>query len=137
VLRLLRLSLILSSFDDWGALSPKPGSPRAQKFTAGAAGTSAFFGLSATRAPLQFSDHKPWRQNSLRAKTTWERRKSSARGQAKIFRTGISGYPAAGGGVVSIDEILEALSSLDHSPRTPPGGKPARLKSTDRVAMAA
>ena len=39
--------------------------------------------------------------------------------------------------VVSIDDILEALSSLDHSPRTPPGGKPARLKSTDRVAMAA
>jgi hypothetical protein len=33
---------------------------------------------------------------------------------------------------VSIDDILEALSSLDHSPRTPPGGKPARLKSTDR-----
>jgi hypothetical protein len=40
-------------------------------------------------------------------------------------------------GVVSIDEILEALSSLDHSPRTPPGGKPARLKSTDRIGMAA
>jgi hypothetical protein len=39
--------------------------------------------------------------------------------------------------VVSIDDILEALSSLDHSPRTPPGGKPARLKSTDRTAMAA
>jgi hypothetical protein len=39
--------------------------------------------------------------------------------------------------VVSIDDILEALSSLDHSPRTPPGGKPARLKSTDRIAMAA
>ena len=39
-------------------------------------------------------------------------------------------------GVVSIDEILEALSSLD-SPRTPPGGKPARLRSTDRVGMAA
>ena len=38
---------------------------------------------------------------------------------------------------VSIDDILEALSSLDHSPRNPPGGKPARLKSTDRVAMAA
>jgi hypothetical protein len=38
---------------------------------------------------------------------------------------------------VSIDEILEALSSLDHSPRTPPGGKPARLKSTDRIAAAA
>ena len=27
---------------------------------------------------------------------------------------------------VSIDEILEALSSLDHSPKNPPGGKPAR-----------
>jgi hypothetical protein len=39
--------------------------------------------------------------------------------------------------VVSIDDILEALSNLDHSPRTPPGGKPARLKSTERVAMAA
>jgi hypothetical protein len=39
--------------------------------------------------------------------------------------------------LVSIDNILEALSSLDHSPRTPPGGKPARLKSTDRIAMAA
>jgi hypothetical protein len=39
--------------------------------------------------------------------------------------------------VVSIDDILEALSSLDHSPRTPPGGKPARLKSTDRIAAAA
>jgi hypothetical protein len=39
--------------------------------------------------------------------------------------------------VVSIDDILEALSSLDHSPRTPPGGKPARLRSTDRVGMAA
>jgi hypothetical protein len=39
--------------------------------------------------------------------------------------------------VVSIDEILEALASLDHSPRTPPGGKPVRLRSTDRVAMAA
>jgi hypothetical protein len=38
---------------------------------------------------------------------------------------------------VFIDEILEALSSLDHSPRTPPGGKPARLKSTDRIAAAA
>src|SRR6478672_7837639 len=33
--------------------------------------------------------------------------------------------------VVPIDDILEALSSLDYSPRTPPGGKPARLKSTD------
>jgi hypothetical protein len=40
-------------------------------------------------------------------------------------------------GVVPIDDILEALSSLDNSPRTPPGGKPVRLKSTDRIAMAA
>ncbi len=38
---------------------------------------------------------------------------------------------------VSIDDILEALSSLDHFPRTPPGGKPARLKSTDRAQAAA
>jgi hypothetical protein len=38
---------------------------------------------------------------------------------------------------VSIDEILEALSSLDHSPRNPPGGKPARLKSTARTPLAA
>jgi hypothetical protein len=38
---------------------------------------------------------------------------------------------------VQIDDILEALSSLDHSPRTPPGGKPAGLKSTDRIALAA
>ena len=38
---------------------------------------------------------------------------------------------------VSIDDILEALSSLDGGPRTPPGGKPARRKSTDRIAMAA
>ncbi len=38
---------------------------------------------------------------------------------------------------VSIDEILEALSSLDHSPRNPPGGKPVRLKSTARTPLAA
>lgn len=38
---------------------------------------------------------------------------------------------------VSIDEILEALSSLDHWPRNPPGGKPARLKSTARTPLAA
>jgi hypothetical protein len=39
--------------------------------------------------------------------------------------------------VVSIDEILEALASLDHSPRNPPGGKPARRYSTDRISAAA
>ena len=38
---------------------------------------------------------------------------------------------------VTIDEILEALSSLDHSPRNPPGGKPIRLKSTERTSLAA
>ena len=38
---------------------------------------------------------------------------------------------------VSIDEVLEALSALDRDPHGPPGGKPARLKSTSRVAMAA
>src|SRR4030081_753977 len=31
-------------------------------------------------------------------------------------------------GAVSIDEIWEALSSLDPPPRDPPGGKPARLR---------
>lgn len=40
-------------------------------------------------------------------------------------------------GAVLIDEILQALSSLDHRPRHPPGGKPVRLKSTDRTAAAA
>ena len=38
---------------------------------------------------------------------------------------------------VSIDDILEALSSLDHTPRHPPGGKPARLKSAERISAAA
>src|ERR1700730_11720720 len=39
--------------------------------------------------------------------------------------------------VVTIDEVLEALSALDHRPKGPPDGKPARLRSTSRVAMAA
>jgi hypothetical protein len=38
---------------------------------------------------------------------------------------------------VSIDEILEALSMLDHTPRNPPGGKPARQKSAERISLAA
>ncbi|RTL54497.1 MAG: hypothetical protein EKK40_01470 [Bradyrhizobiaceae bacterium] len=38
---------------------------------------------------------------------------------------------------VPIDDILEALASLDHGPRHPPGGKPARQKSAERVAIAA
>ena len=38
---------------------------------------------------------------------------------------------------VSIDEVLEALSALDPRPDGPPGGKPARLKSTSRVDLAA
>src|SRR3954470_22953263 len=38
---------------------------------------------------------------------------------------------------VSIDDILEALSSLDHTPRNPPGGKPARLRSAERTSLAA
>jgi len=37
---------------------------------------------------------------------------------------------------VSIDDILEALCELDGGPRHPPGGKPYRLRSTQR-AMAA
>jgi hypothetical protein len=39
--------------------------------------------------------------------------------------------------IVTIDEVLEALSALDHGPKGPPGGKPARLRSTSRVALAA
>ena len=39
--------------------------------------------------------------------------------------------------MVTIDEIFEALSALDDTPKGPPGGKPARLRSTSRVAMAA
>ncbi len=42
-----------------------------------------------------------------------------------------------GKGAVSIDDILEALASLDHSPRHPPGGKPARQKSAERISAAA
>jgi hypothetical protein len=38
---------------------------------------------------------------------------------------------------VTIDEVLEALSMLDHDPSGSPGGKPARLKSTSRAALAA
>jgi hypothetical protein len=41
-----------------------------------------------------------------------------------------------GSTVVSIDDILEALSSLDRGPRHPPGGKAQRLKSIDRAAAA-
>jgi hypothetical protein len=36
--------------------------------------------------------------------------------------------------VVSIDDILEALSSLDRGPRHPPGGNTQRLKSVERAA---
>ncbi|MET4716169.1 hypothetical protein ABIF63_000272 [Bradyrhizobium japonicum] len=37
---------------------------------------------------------------------------------------------------VSIDEILEALCALDGGPRNPPGGKPCRLRSTERALAA-
>ena len=37
---------------------------------------------------------------------------------------------------VTIDEILEALCALDGGPRSPPGGKPMRLRSTERRAAA-
>jgi len=39
-------------------------------------------------------------------------------------------------GPVSIDDILEALSTLDGGPRNPPGGKPMRQRSTERCAAA-
>lgn len=35
---------------------------------------------------------------------------------------------------VSIDEILQALQALDNGPRHPPGGKPERLRSVERLA---
>ena len=37
---------------------------------------------------------------------------------------------------VSIDEILEALCELDGDPRNPPGGKPYRFRSAERVMAA-
>ena len=37
--------------------------------------------------------------------------------------------------LVTIDDVLEALSALDHP--GPPGGKPARMKSAARVGVAA
>jgi len=37
---------------------------------------------------------------------------------------------------VRIDEILEALCALDGGPRDPPGGKPMRLRSTERRSAA-
>jgi hypothetical protein len=37
---------------------------------------------------------------------------------------------------VSIDDVLEALCALDEGPRHPPGGKPMRLRSTERRAAA-
>jgi hypothetical protein len=37
---------------------------------------------------------------------------------------------------VHIDEILDALCALDGGPRHPPGGKPMRLRSTERRAAA-
>ena len=39
--------------------------------------------------------------------------------------------------MVPIDDVLEALSALDHGPKEPPGGKPARTKSAARVSIAA
>jgi hypothetical protein len=37
---------------------------------------------------------------------------------------------------VHVDEILDALRSLDDDPRHPPGGKPMRLRSNERRAAA-
>jgi hypothetical protein len=37
---------------------------------------------------------------------------------------------------VSIDEILDALCELCGGPRNPPGGKPYRLRSTERAIAA-
>ena len=37
---------------------------------------------------------------------------------------------------VSIDDILDALCELDGGPHNPPGGKPYRLRSTERAIAA-
>ncbi len=39
--------------------------------------------------------------------------------------------------LVTIDEVFESLSALDHNPKGPPGGKPKRMKSATRVGLAA
>ncbi len=39
--------------------------------------------------------------------------------------------------LVTIDEVLEALSALDPKPKGPPGGKPARVRSAARIGVAA
>jgi len=39
--------------------------------------------------------------------------------------------------MVTIDEVVEALSALDPGPKGPPGGKPARTKSAARIGIAA
>ena len=39
--------------------------------------------------------------------------------------------------LVTIDDVLEAMSALDHHPKGPPGGKPARIKSAARIGVAA
>ena len=39
--------------------------------------------------------------------------------------------------IVTIDEVLEALSALDRGPKGPPGGKSMRTKSAARISMAA
>jgi hypothetical protein len=39
--------------------------------------------------------------------------------------------------IVTIDEVLDALSALDQGPKEPPGGKPARTKSAARIGLAA
>lgn len=44
--------------------------------------------------------------------------------------------PAALRKPVSIDEILEAQCELDGGPRNPPGGKPCRLRATERTIAA-
>jgi hypothetical protein len=41
------------------------------------------------------------------------------------------------GKTVTIDEVLEALATLDHHPKGPPGGKPVRRRSVSRTDLAA
>jgi len=60
-------------------------------------------------------------------------------GEKRAILASWASYAAMPGShrMVTIDEVVEALFALDHGPKGPPGGKPARTKSTTRVGIAA
>jgi hypothetical protein len=74
---------------------------------------------------------KGWRRSSLQCPRGANSFDAAAVASCPCLRTG-----SGAGTVVSIDDILEALSSLDRRPRHPPGGKTQRLTSIARAAVA-